>query len=54
MELLIAILGLMDDTLLAVLALPVLGPLLVGYLVLALVGMFLQLQRAVGGRNQKK
>lgn len=51
MELFLAVLGLMDDTLLAALEAPVIGVLLTGYLVLALLGMFLALKDAAGGSS---
>lgn len=54
MELFIAILSLMDDTIFAVLGVPLLGELLVGYLVLSLVGLFFALKSAAGGQNRKK
>ena len=54
MELLTALIGLMDDALLTILGAPVLGVLLFGSLVLSCLGLFQMLQDVAGNRNRKK
>ena len=54
MELFTALIGLMDDTILAMLGVPVLNEMLIGSLMAACFGTFLMLRKAAGHRGMKK
>lgn len=51
MELFVALVGLMDDTIMALLGVPVLAIFLVGSLLCSVLGVFLVLKDAARGRN---
>lgn len=53
MDFLLAVLGMMDDTIMALLEVPILSFFLGGSVILAIVGLFLLLKDAAGGRNRR-
>ena len=53
MEIFLAFMGLMDDTIIALLSVPVMAIFLVGSMVLACVGVFLLLKDAAGGSKRR-